>query len=267
MSRQEDDGQLWTRRDDALAELEAVHPSHPEVGDHDIDDARFERLERLVRRAHRRRSEPAGRELGPQEVAHALVVIDDEHMGTRGIVVTSHPFKCRPAPAPRHGPPAPARGFATGAGLSRAFGGTMSGPSERPQLTVLVADDDEDLRSLVVEALRADGYRVIEAHDGAELLDHLRAGLTDSAPHPDVVVTDVLMPKLSGLGVLDALRRAQWNVPVILMTVMGDGSVHTLARRLGAVRVLRKPLDIDDLRTAVLDAGVAFAGQRSGRLA
>jgi CheY-like chemotaxis protein len=143
----------------------------------------------------------------------------------------------------------------------------MSGPSERPQLTVLVADDDEDLRSLVVEALRADGYRVIEAHDGAELLDHLRAGLTDSAPHPDVVVTDVLMPKLSGLGVLDALRRAQWNVPVILMTVMGDGSVHTLARRLGAVRVLRKPLDIDDLRTAVLDAGVAFAGQRSGRLA
>lgn len=143
----------------------------------------------------------------------------------------------------------------------------MSGHPERPQLTVLVADDDEDLRSLVVETLRADGYRVIEAHDGAELLDQLRAGLTDSGTHPDVVVTDVLMPKLSGLGVLDALRRAQWNVPVILMTVMGDGSVQTLARRLGAVGVLRKPLDIDDLRTAVLNAGVAFAGSRSGRLA
>jgi hypothetical protein len=49
--------------------------------------------------------------------------------------------------------------------------------------------------------------------------------------------------------------------------VMGDGSVHTLARRLGAVCVLRKPLDIDDLRTAVLNAGVAFARSRSGRLA
>jgi len=134
-------------------------------------------------------------------------------------------------------------------------------------LTVLVADDDEDLRSLLAETLRADGYRVIEAPDGAELLEHLRAGLAGSGTHPDVVVTDVLMPKLSGLGVLDALRRAQWNVPVILMTVMGDGSVHTLARRLGAVRVLRKPLDIDDLRTAVLDAGVAFSGSRSGRLA
>jgi len=143
----------------------------------------------------------------------------------------------------------------------------MSDDSERPELTVLVADDDEDLRSLVVETLRADGYRVIEAHDGAELLDHLRAGLSDSRTHPDVVVTDVLMPKLSGLGVLDALRRAQWNVPVILMTVMGDGSVHTLARRLGAVCVLRKPLDIDDLRTAVMNAGFAFARSRAGRLA
>jgi two-component system, response regulator, stage 0 sporulation protein F len=138
--------------------------------------------------------------------------------------------------------------FATESELS------MVGNSERPELTVLVADDDEDLRALVAESLRADGCRVIEARDGAELLEHLRAALDSSRTPPDVVVTDVLMPKLSGLGVLDALRRAQWNVPVILMTVMGDGSVHTLARRLGAVCVLRKPLDIDNLRTAVLNA-------------
>jgi CheY-like chemotaxis protein len=133
------------------------------------------------------------------------------------------------------------------------------GPPERPERTVLVADDDEDLRALVCETLRADGYRVIEAHDGAELLEQLRGGLDGTLERPDVVVTDVLMPKLSGLGVLDALRRAQWNVPVILMTVMGDGSVHTLARRLGAVSVLRKPLDIEVLRTAVMNAGSAFA--------
>ncbi|HEY5242340.1 MAG TPA: response regulator [Polyangiaceae bacterium] len=132
-------------------------------------------------------------------------------------------------------------------------------PPERPERTVLVADDDEDLRALVCETLRADGYHVIEAHDGAELLEQLRGGLDGTVERPDVVVTDVLMPKLSGLGVLDALRRAQWNVPVILMTVMGDGSVHTLARRLGAVSVLRKPLDIEVLRKAVMDAGSAFA--------
>jgi CheY-like chemotaxis protein len=141
----------------------------------------------------------------------------------------------------------------------------MNEPQERAPLTVLVADDDEDLRALVVEILRTEGYRVVEAHDGEELLDHLRGALNGSHARPDVVLTDVLMPKLSGLGVLDALRRAQWNVPVILMTVMGDGSVHTLARRLGAVCVLRKPLDVDVLRTAVLNAGVPFARSASGK--
>jgi hypothetical protein len=49
------------------------------------------------------------------------------------------------------------------------------------------------------------------------------------------------------------------------MTVLGDGSVHTLARRLGAVCVLRKPLDIDDLRTAVLNAGTALPRSASGK--
>jgi CheY-like chemotaxis protein len=141
----------------------------------------------------------------------------------------------------------------------------MTGQMERPPLTVLVADDDEDMRSLVVATLVSDGYRVIEARDGAELLDHLSDALEDPNSRPDVVVTDVLMPKLSGLGVLDALRRAQWNVPVILMTVLGDGSVETLAHRLGAVCVLRKPLDVDDFRTAVLNAGVAFTNARRGR--
>lgn len=145
----------------------------------------------------------------------------------------------------------------------------MNGHPERSKapLTVLVADDDEDMRSLVVEALRLDGYQVVEARDGAELLDYLRGALADPThARPDVVVTDVLMPKLSGLGVLDALHRAAWNVPVILMTAMGDDSVHTLARRLGAVCVLRKPLDVDDLRTAVLNARVALAGPGAGKV-
>jgi CheY-like chemotaxis protein len=129
-------------------------------------------------------------------------------------------------------------------------------------MTVLVADDDEDMRSLVSETLRADGHRVMEACDGEELLGHLRRALDDPAERPDVVVTDVLMPRLSGLGVLDALRRVQWNVPVILMTVLRDSSVHTLAKRLGAVCVLQKPLGIEDLRSAVLRAGLTFARSR-----
>ena len=72
------------------------------------------------------------------------------------------------------------------------------------------------------------------------------------------------MPRLSGLGVLDALRRAQLHFPVILMTVLADSSVYVVAKRLGAVGVLMKPFDVDDLRTAVLNARVAYARSRAG---
>jgi FixJ family two-component response regulator len=87
--------------------------------------------------------------------------------------------------------------------------------------------------------------------------------MTDPRARPDVVVTDVMMPKLSGLGVLDAIRRAQLHFPVILMTVLSDRSVFIVAKRLGAVGVLLKPFDVDDLRTAVLNARTAYARTHS----
>jgi len=124
--------------------------------------------------------------------------------------------------------------------------------------TVLVADDDEDMRALVATTLREDGYLVREARDGAELLTRLEEALDDPSARPDVVVSDVLMPGLSGLGVLNALRRAQQDVPVILITVLTDETIHVVARRLGAVGVLHKPFDIDDLRTAIIHACRAF---------
>jgi FixJ family two-component response regulator len=61
--------------------------------------------------------------------------------------------------------------------------------------------------------------------------------------------------------VLDALRRAQLHFPVILMTVLADDSIHIVAKRLGALGVLRKPFDIDDLRTAVVNACLAYESQ------
>lgn len=121
-------------------------------------------------------------------------------------------------------------------------------------LSVIVADDDDDMRALVVETLRGEGYTTREACDGAELLDMLRDALDNPLKRPDLLVTDVKMPRLSGLGVLDALRRAQVDVPVVLMTVMTDESIDSVARRLGAVGVLRKPFEPDDLLTAVNNA-------------
>jgi CheY-like chemotaxis protein len=120
--------------------------------------------------------------------------------------------------------------------------------------TVLVADDDDELRALVVDTLRADGYIVVEARDGAEMLAMLADTAGDPSKRPDVIVTDVRMPKLSGLGVLQEMRHAQLRMPVVLMTGFPPASVEVVAKRLGAVGVLKKPFDIDDLRTAVVHA-------------
>jgi DNA-binding response OmpR family regulator len=127
-------------------------------------------------------------------------------------------------------------------------------PEHLANMTVLVADDDDEMRALVVETLQADGYRVMEARDGEEVLALLSDSLADRNTLPDVIVADVRMPKLSGLGVLEELRRAQVTLPVLMMTGFVPDSVDVVARRLGAVGVLRKPFDVDDLRTAVMNA-------------
>jgi FixJ family two-component response regulator len=82
---------------------------------------------------------------------------------------------------------------------------------------------------------------------------------------PNLVVADVRMPNLSGLGVLAALQRARWGVPVLLITALRDESVQTVARRMGAIGVLRKPFETDDLLTAVMNAGALFERSRSSR--
>lgn len=129
----------------------------------------------------------------------------------------------------------------------------------------MVADDDEDMRALVVATLQAAGCRTREACDGAELLELLDGGLDDAADPPDVLVTDVKMPRLSGLGVLDALRRAHLDLPVVMMTVVNDEFIDSVALRLGAVGVLRKPFDPEILVTAVRNARTVCERRRTRR--
>jgi len=130
----------------------------------------------------------------------------------------------------------------------------MVAGSHLPHGTVFVADDDDDLRAIIVDALRADGYTVVEARDGLELLMLIEDTLGTPEARPDLVIADVRMPHLSGLGVLDHLKRAHVNLPVVLMTGFAQGSVEVVAKRLGALGVLTKPFDVDVLRKAVLRA-------------
>jgi DNA-binding response OmpR family regulator len=115
---------------------------------------------------------------------------------------------------------------------------------------ILLAEDDSEMRALIAAMLAGDGYLVIEARDGQELLvaiERLKAG----SVRPAMVVSDVRMPGYSGLDLLAILRCASWTLPVVLITAFGDEDTHAEARELGAIAVLDKPFDLDDLRAVV----------------
>ena len=121
---------------------------------------------------------------------------------------------------------------------------------------VLVAEDDRALLELISAALREDGYEVIEASDGLELLARLEQVVRarrDREP-PFAIVSDIRMPGLTGIEVLALLRRASWATPVILISAFADDETCEEAHLLGANAVLAKPFEIDELRDAVREA-------------
>lgn len=119
-------------------------------------------------------------------------------------------------------------------------------------VSILIAEDDEDTRTLLAEILRGDGYRVEEAASGPDLARAIANRLETRRAVPlDLIVADVRMPGMSGLQVLDALRAVDWATPVVVMTAFGDDDVRAEALRLGAIAVLQKPFEMDDLRTVV----------------
>jgi two-component system cell cycle response regulator CpdR len=117
---------------------------------------------------------------------------------------------------------------------------------------VLVAEDDPEMRRLVVEALRKDGHEVMEATDGGRMLVRL-AEAFDRDPallSVDVIVSDMRMPVCNGLDLLERLAEARWRIPCILMTAFGDDETRKRVDRIGAV-LLDKPLSLDVLRATV----------------
>jgi CheY-like chemotaxis protein len=117
---------------------------------------------------------------------------------------------------------------------------------------VLVAEDDREMRRLVVESLRKDGHDVTEATDGGRLLVRL-AEVFDRDPAMaavDIIVSDVRMPICSGLDLIERMFEARWRIPCILMTAFGDDDIRRRAGAVGAL-LLDKPLSLEELREAV----------------
>lgn len=113
--------------------------------------------------------------------------------------------------------------------------------------TVLIADDDPDIRDLVGFRLERAGCKVIRAADGEEALR-----LAEQTP-PDICVLDVMMPKLDGLGVTRALRGSATTerVPVVLLTARAADDDVTRGFDAGADDYLRKPFSPQELTSRV----------------
>lgn len=124
----------------------------------------------------------------------------------------------------------------------------------RPQ--VLVGEDDGELRSLLSARLRKGGYSVTECHDGPEMLSHLGSILVTpergiEGEHYDLIISDIRMPGVTGMTVLDGVHLFEGFPPMILITAFGDEETHAEAIRLGAKAVFDKPFDFDDLMDKV----------------
>lgn len=111
---------------------------------------------------------------------------------------------------------------------------------------VLLAEDDGEMRRLLAGALRAEGYDVVEASDGEELLDRLSDAIVSADP-VDCIVTDVRMPRFSGIQALGVIKTASLPMPVVVITAFGDHATHVDAWLMGAAAVMDKPFEIEDL--------------------
>ena len=110
---------------------------------------------------------------------------------------------------------------------------------------VLIADDEKNMRWVLAEALKAEGYDVVEAADGKEAMAYIK----DSTP--DLMVLDHKMPAPDGMEVLRRIRADGLHFPVIMLTAHGNVVTAVEAMKSGATEYLTKPFDLEELKLAI----------------
>ncbi|MBA3659654.1 MAG: response regulator, partial [Gemmatimonadales bacterium] len=118
---------------------------------------------------------------------------------------------------------------------------------------VLVVDDEPQVRVVAKRSLESAGYTVIEADNGRSALDQLER----VRGHVDLVVMDVAMPVMSGGEAIQEMYRRYPDLPVVLMTGLGDPDMISDLTGRGATEYLGKPFTPDGLRRAVKHAKVS----------
>lgn len=126
----------------------------------------------------------------------------------------------------------------------------MSDPPGEPARSILVVDDDEQTRNLLRDVCETSGFSVRMAEDGAVALERISEKL------PDLLLLDLMMPRRDGFSVLEKIRRTpRWaELPVILLTAMGDINGKVRGMELGADDYVTKPFRLLELQTRINSA-------------
>ena len=109
------------------------------------------------------------------------------------------------------------------------------------QRTILVADDDASIRSLLKQLLTDEGHSVLEAATGTEVVEQVKGS------SPDLVIMDVRMPELDGIEALQKVKIASPNTAVLIMTAFGTSNAAIKAMELGAFDYITKPFELEKI--------------------
>lgn len=118
-------------------------------------------------------------------------------------------------------------------------------PNAAPEKTILIIDDDREIASMLHGVLQSNGYRVFLAPNGAEGQRQI------SSLKPDLVITDMMMPRLGGFPVLEYLKTLDTPPPVIMITANEGGRHKAYAEMLGVADYLRKPFPMEVLLESI----------------
>ncbi|CAG8999349.1 MAG: DNA-binding transcriptional regulator NtrC [Candidatus Celerinatantimonas neptuna] len=121
--------------------------------------------------------------------------------------------------------------------------------------TIWIVDDDNSIRWVLEKALSAVGYNCMSFPDGKLMLSQLEV------EHPDVIISDIRMPGLDGLTLLERVHQFDSDLPVIIMTAHSDLDSAVNAYQSGAFEYLPKPFDIDEA-VVLTERAVSFAREQ-----
>ena len=106
---------------------------------------------------------------------------------------------------------------------------------------IIVAEDEPDIRALSAKVLRQNGYEVLEANDGEEVLTLL------GSSNADLIISDVMMPKMDGYEMVAALRQMHTNIPILLITAKDSFLDLQKGFLTGADDYMTKPININEM--------------------